>query len=300
MSIREPAAIGFYPLDPQETIEMIERSYLNTHGPKALPKVNENGERKIVAGIVPHAGYAYSGPVAAHFYYELAKDGKPESFILLGPSHTGYPGIGIMTEGIWKTPLGEVPVDENLANVILENCDIILDAPEAHEGEHSLEVQLPFLQHLYNGKFAIVPIAIGMSDFESCQEVGIAIAKAIKNTNKDVVIISSTDMMHYGTYYGYTPAGVKPLEKVLEWIYQTDRQIIERIKKLDGEGVINYVFDQGLTMCGFAPVAAMIEAIKNIGKVEAKVLKYETSYDIRGGDATAIVGYLAMAFYRTP
>ena len=298
MSIREPAAIGFYPLDPQETLKVIEESYLSKHGPGSLSKVNKNGERRIVAGIVPHAGYLYSGPVAAHFYYELAKDGEPEVFILLGPSHTGYPGVGIMIEGTWKTSLGEISIDQTLANIILNNCDIILDSPEAHEGEHSLEVQLPFLQHLYNAKFKIIPITMGMTDFESCQEVGMAIAKAIKTGNKDAVIIASTDMTHYGTYYGYTPAGIEPLSKVLEWIYQVDRQVIERIKRLDGAGVIEYVFDQRLTMCGFAPVATMIEAIRNLGKIEPKVLKYETSFDIRGGDATAIVGYLAMAFYR--
>lgn len=291
MRDRSPAAIGFYPGKKQDLKKMIEECYLSEFGPKSLPKVNPKGPRKIVACVCPHAGYYYSGPVAAHAYRAVADDGKPDSFVLIGPSHIGYPGASIMVEGNWIMPEGNVPVDTALAKAIISNAAIILDEARAHRDEHSLEVQLPFLQELYKD-LKIVPIALGMSDWETCQEVGKGVAAAIKGENANAVIIASTDLTHYGMMYGYAPAGTKPIEKVVKWVHDTDGEIISKIETLDAQGLLKLVRTKGLTMCGAAPVTSAIVAAKELSATKGMKLQYATSYDIRGS-SDAIVGYLS-------
>ncbi|WXG41506.1 MAG: AmmeMemoRadiSam system protein B [Candidatus Freyarchaeum deiterrae] len=288
---RSPAAIGFYPGNKQALKKMIEECYLSEFGPKSLPKVNPEGPRRIVACVCPHAGYYYSGPVAAHSYSAVADDGKPDSFVLIGPSHMGYPGASTMVEGNWIMPEGSVPVDSALAKSIITNAGIILDDASAQREEHSLEVQLPFLQELY-ADLKIVPISLGMSDWQTCQDVGMGVAAAIKEENVNAVIIASTDLTHYGAMYGYAPAGTKPLEKVVKWVHDTDGEIIGKVESLDAEGLLRLVRTKDLTMCGSAPVSTAIVAAKELGATKGMKLQYATSYDIRGS-SDAIVGYLS-------
>lgn len=288
---RTPAAIGFYPGNKQALKDMIKECYLSEFGPKNLPKVNPEGPRNIIASVAPHAGYYYSGPIAAHLYRAIADDGKPDSFILIGPSHMGYPGASIMVEGNWIMPEGNVPVDNTLAKSIINKAQIILDDDSAHMSEHSLEVQLPFLQELYED-LKIVPVAMGLSDWETCREVGEAVAEAIKEENTNAMIIASTDLTHYGMMYGYAPVGSGPIEKVIKWVHDTDGEIISKIENLDAEGLLNLVRRKDLTMCGAAPVTSAIVAAKELGATKGIKLQYATSYDVRGSK-DAIVGYLS-------
>lgn len=288
---RAPAAIGFYPGNPNELRRTIESCFREKHGPGVIPKVRDSGARVIVGCVAPHAGYYYSGPVAAHLYKALAEDGRPECFVMMGPSHMGYPGASIMKKGSWVLPFGKAVIDSELANAIMKHATIVLDEPRAHAREHSLEVQIPFLQYLY-GEVRFVPIAFGPTDYETCVEVGEGVAEAAKELGRDVVVLGSTDLTHYGPMYDYTPAGISPIEKVIKWIYNTDGKILEMIKKLDAEGLYFTVHNEGLTMCGVNAVASMIVAAKGLGAKKAEILKYATSYDIRGG-VDAIVGYLS-------
>jgi AmmeMemoRadiSam system protein B len=295
--IRMPCAIGFYPGDKETLLRTIEKCYLSPHGPGKLPRINENGNRKIVAGVSPHAGYVYSGPIAASLYYQIADDGVPETFVLVGPIHGFGAGVGIMKQGLWRTPLGDVSIDEEFSQVLLSHADIILDDPAVHEGEHSLEVQLPFLQSLFAGRFRIVPIATSLGDPETCIEVGKAIAKTIAETKRDAVVIASTDMTHYGVHYGYAPVGMSPISKVLDWVKGIDGKAIENIRKLDVKEFLRFVGEKEMTMCGYAPVSVAMVVASESGISEAELVKYATSYDTQGS-TDAIVGYCSMLMRR--
>jgi len=198
-----------------------------------------------------------------------------------------------MVDGVWRMPMGDVDVDSELAKAIVGHSEFVDVNPEAHDREHSIEVQLPFLQHIYGDKFKIVPIAAGYSDFGMCRDVGVAIAKAAKEKNRDVVVVASTDFTHYGPYYGYMPAGRGPLEKILKFVYGVDKSLIDMILALDAKNLVKTVEEEGYTMCGSFAVATMIVASKELGCKEAKLLKYATSYDMQGSP-DAIVGYGAI------
>jgi AmmeMemoRadiSam system protein B len=288
-----PCAIGFYPGDRRSLSSIIEKCYMSTYGPGASPKVNRAGPRKIVAGVSPHAGYIYSGPVAANLYYQIALDGAPETFVLVGPVHGFGAGVGLMRRGAWRTPIGDVQIDEEFSDVLLSHADVIADDSSAHEEEHSLEVQLPFLQSLYGDSLRIVPIATSLGDLETCTEIGKGIAESITETHKDAVVIASTDMTHYGINYGYAPVGMSPISKVLDWIRNIDGDAIKAIEALDESKFLRIVKERRMTMCGYAPVATAIVVAKELGVSKAEVIKYATSYDTQGS-ADAIVGYCSM------
>jgi AmmeMemoRadiSam system protein B len=295
--IRKPCAVGFYPGDRSDLARAIEKSYLNKQGPGALPKVAQKGSRRIIAGISPHAGYIYSGPIAASLYYRLAIDGVPETFVLIGPIHGYGAGVGIMKRGFWRTPLGDVQIDEEFSEAILRQADVIADDPSVHEGEHSLEVQLPFLQALYGDKLRIAPIATSLSDLDTCTEVGRAVAGAARKTGRDIAVIASTDMTHYGIHYGYAPVGMTPIEKVLDWVRNIDGEAIKAITALDEELLLRHVREKHMTMCGYAPVAMAMVAAKELGASKVELAKYATSYNTQGSK-DAIVGYCSMTMQK--
>ncbi|RJS86520.1 AmmeMemoRadiSam system protein B, partial [Candidatus Bathyarchaeota archaeon] len=145
----------------------------------------------------------------------------------------------------------------------------------------------------YDKEFKIVPITVGYGDYDMCEDVGDAIAEAAKDLGRDIVVLGSTDFTHYGAMYGYTPAGTRPFEKVLKWVYETDRSLIEKIVSLDAEGLVRRVRENNYTMCGYLPVATMIVAAKKMGASEGKLLKYATSYDVQGS-TDVIVGYASI------
>ena len=182
-TIRRPTVAGqFYEGDAEALRAQIKNCFLHDLGPKKLPNVNLHiHPRNIVGMICPHAGYMYSGPVAASAFYELALDGKPDTVVLMGPNHTGYgSALSLMNEGVWRTPLGDVEIDAEMANEIIHETNLIDVDELAHRHEHSIEVQLPFLQFLYGNTFKIVPICFLMQDYDSAVEVGRALVEVLE------------------------------------------------------------------------------------------------------------------------
>lgn len=232
-------------------------------------------KEKVIGLIAPHAGFIYSGRVAGATYSSVE---IPERVIVLGPNHTGRgEGVAIMSEGIWKTPLGEVEIDSALAKAILKNSSQAREDQLAHIGEHSIEVQLPFLQYLKDS-FRFVPICIGHPSLDAYKELGQAVAEAIKESGEDMLIVASSDMTHY--------------ESQAE-AERKDRIAISAILKLDEEELFDNIREFNITMCGYAPTIAMMVAAKELGAKEARLVKYMTSGET-SGDYAQVVGYAGM------
>lgn len=278
--VRYPCQAGaFYEGNAESLKRQIRNCFLNKLGPGQLPTVVENGPRSVVGLICPHAGYMFSGPVAAHSYYQLAVDGKPDLVFILGPNHTGLgSGLAIMNEGVWRTPLGDVGIDAEAANQVVQESKIVDVDEAAHSYEHSIEVQLPFLQYLYGGGFKIVPICFLMQDLNSAREVGEALAKIAAQRN--AVIIASSDMTHY-----------EPQEKA----QSKDLKALEAVRAMDEARFYSIIESQRVTACGYGPIAALVTAAKSLGVKEAKLLCYKTSGDVIG-DYSGVVGYAAVCF----
>jgi len=282
LKVRRPAYAGtFYEGASKALRAQIEGCFTHELGPRALPKVVDDKLKRTVALVSPHAGYMYSGPVAAHGYYHLASDGKPNVVVVCGPNHTGSgSGLAVMREGAWSTPLGEVEIDSETADSIVRESRIIDVDDFAHSGEHSIEVQLPWLQYLYGSGFRFVPICFLMQDLQSSKDVGVAVARALKG--KNALVIASTDMTHY-----------EP-QKMAE---KKDKMVIETISRLDAEGLYSTVERLQASMCGYGPVIAAITAARELGARDGKLLCYKTSGDIVG-DYSAVVGYASLTFTR--
>jgi len=277
MKVRKPVVSGtFYADTPEELREQIEWCYKHELGPGVVPQVNKAGSREIVALVVPHAGYIYSGPVAAHAYKELAEDGVFDTAVILGPNHTGYGSpVSVWTENSWVTPLGKVEINQEFVRGVLGG---IIEADEtAHIYEHSIEVQLPWLQHLYGG-LKIVPITMLAQDMETAREVGKAISKAGDNA----IIIASSDFTHY------EPHSIAA---------EKDKSMIEAIVNLDEEMLYEQRRLLNCTMCGYGPVASAIVAAKEMKAKTANLLKYATSGDTTG-DFSRVVGYGSIVIKR--
>ncbi len=279
MKVRRPAQAGaFYAGSRSQLEAQIRNCFLHELGPKHLPEASAKGQRRIVALVSPHAGYMYSGPVAASGYDTLASDGTPDLFIILGPNHSGLgSGVSIMVEGRWQTPLGESVIDSDTANLICQHSSMIDVDDDAHAFEHSIEVQLPFLQYVYGREIRFVPICMMMQDLRTSVEVGEAIAKAIEG--RDAVTIASSDMTHYEPQ--------KSAEK-------KDSAAIESILKLDEKELQDVVESRNISMCGYGPVSSAIRCAKILGATKANLLNYKTSGDITG-DYDAVVGYASVA-----
>ncbi|HVO36674.1 MAG TPA: AmmeMemoRadiSam system protein B [Candidatus Acidoferrum sp.] len=278
--VRLPCQAGaFYEGTAQSLKLQIENCFLSGLGPGKLPEVSKTGLKRLVGLICPHAGYMFSGPVAAHAYYRLALDGKPDIVVLLGPNHTGYgSALATMNEGVWRMPLGDVEVDSQTANQIVHESRIVDVDESAHKEEHSIEVQLPFLQYLYGSEFKIVPICFLMQDLASAREVGQAVAKTI--AGKNAVIIASSDMTHYESH--------SKAEK-------QDRLALKAVEAMDEARFFSIIEEHNVTTCGYGPIAALIAAAKVLAAKEAKLLCYKTSGDVIG-DYSSVVGYAAMSF----
>lgn len=271
---RSVVAGSFYPGSEARVRELLDTFFNNLEG---LPKP---GTSSSIGGLSPHAGYVYSGQVAAYTFAEFRKQ-LPETFVVLGPNHTGLgSGVAIMTSGSWETPLGAIPVDESLAKSIFNLCDILDDDATAHSREHSIEVQLPFVQYIGGEKF--VPICMGMQDQETAQEVGTAIAEAA--SDKKVGILASSDLTHFGPGYGFLPT----MEDPLQWMKKIDGQILSGIEKMSPE--IVYEASGKTTACGYGCISAMIISCQRLGLKNPQILKYRTSYDV-SRDKSFIVGY---------
>ena len=237
-------------------------------------------EKKIEAlGVVsPHAGYVYSGDVAGRVLSSIAP--RP-TYVILGTNHTGAgKPFGLDARKSWRTPLGEVAVDRELADAILEGSRYIEKDSLCHDFEHSIEVQLPFLQFL-NKAFTFVPIGISQANGQAYKDIGRELARAQKKLKNDIVIIASSDMTHYETH--------REAEK-------KDRLAIEKILALDVDGLLNTVEKHNISMCGTAPTAVMLASAIELGATKAELIKYATSAEA-SGDYSAVVGYAGIVVY---
>jgi len=282
VKVRRATQAGtFYEDNAEQLTKQVESCFLHRFGPGKLPIVNENGPKRVTGLLCPHAGYMFSGPVAAHAYYALASDGKPDTVVLFGPNHTGYgSGLAIMNDGLWNTPMGKVAVDTETANKIVRETDIVDIDDSAHLAEHSIEVQLPFLQYLYGAGFRIVPICFLMQDLASARDVGQAVARVL--AGKNAVVIASSDMTHY-----------EPQEKAMK----KDQLALEAIEAMDEVKFCSVIESHGITACGYGPISAMMTASNILGAKEAKLLCYKTSGDVIG-DYSSVVGYAAVCLTR--
>lgn len=277
--IRKPAVAGlFYESNPASLEKQIEWCFQHSLGPGKLPKLGN--QRRIKGAVAPHAGYVYSGPVAAHSYYKIIEDGFPETFIILCPNHTGMgSGVSISHQGEWITPLGNVQIDEEFARELIVNSSIIDTDSTAHSQEHSCEVHIPFLQY-FKQDFKIIPISMWMQDLETAQEIANSIIKTINALKRDVVVIASTDFTHY------QPGPIASAN---------DSQVLDAISKMDEKLMYERVSDLGVTMCGYGPVATTMMVSKAMGVKKGEILKYATSGDITG-DNSSVVGYGSVIF----
>lgn len=262
--VRKPVVAGqFYPSSAEQLKEQIELF------------IDKKAARKdAIACMLPHAGYIYSGQVVGSTLSEINIKDK---VILLGPNHTGFGAqFSIMTEGVWQTPLGEVKIDSALAKEILKNSKYLKDDAAAHASEHSLEVELPFLQYL-KADFQIVPIAILSDEVEALKNVGSEIAQVIQRLEikESIMIAASSDMTHY-----------EPKKNA----QRKDSEAITAILELNEDKLVQKIADLNISMCGYAPVIVMITLAKALGAKSGRLVKYQTSGDITG-DTDSVVGY---------
>jgi AmmeMemoRadiSam system protein B len=260
--IRHPVVAGqFYPASASELKRMIKGM------------VDEKVAKEEVIGLIsPHAGYIYSGVVAGA---TISRTRFKDTFIIMGPNHTGNgKPFSIMTEGSWETPLGEVEIDSELGKQILANSRYLQEDKAAHLYEHSIEVQLPFLQY-FKTDFKLVPIILAYAGGAIYKEIGKELAKAVKESGRKVVIIASSDMTHY-----------EPQASA----QKKDTQAIEAVLALDEDELVKRVDNFNITMCGYGPAVSLIAAAKELGATKAELVKYQTSGDTTG-DYSSVVGY---------
>ena len=265
--IRSPAVAGsFYPSEPQELARQIA---------EFAPPVARAGKTLARGCVIPHAGYIYSGHVAGAVYSLLE---IPARCILLGPRHSPRgEAMAILSQGSWRTPFGDAPVDAELAAELMQACPRLREDAVAHEREHSLEVQIPFLQRLAPD-FRFVPVVLGADRYPLLEELGHAVAKVVAAQNERVLVIASTDMNHYESD-AITRA--------------KDGRAIERILALDPRGLYDTVRGEGITMCGYAATTAMLVTMRDLGAESAELVRYATSGDITG-DREEVVGYAGL------
>ena len=287
--MRYPAVAGaFYEGTKPALVRQIERCYTSPLGPGRLPEP-QKGDRRLLGLMCPHAGYSYSGPVAAHSYAALARDGLRASYVVLGPNHYGTGAPLATTRHDWETPLGTVRIDPELLKAVARPP--VEDDVAAHRHEHSIEVQLPFLQHLA-ADLRFVPVCMAFQEYEIAAEVGELVAAAVKD--RDALIVASSDLSHVGSNYNQIPPRGKTAP---EWAKEQDAKALEKILALDPKGLQDRVARDDISMCGYGPVTAMLVAAKKLGAREAKLLRYGSSSDV-SGDTDMAVGYGAVAVYR--
>jgi AmmeMemoRadiSam system protein B len=262
--IRQPAVSGrFYPSDEEKLAREIEQFTAST---------NENKKVFARGCVVPHAGYMYSGHVAGAVYSAIE---IPSKCILLGPRH--FPGgeaMAIISEGSWLTPFGEAQIDSELAAELKRACPLLREDRVAHEREHSLEVQIPFLQHLAEN-LRFVPVVLATQRYADLESLGHAVARVIAAHSEPVLLVASTDMNHYES---------DAITRV------KDQKAINRILALDPRGLYDTVRSEEITMCGYAATVAMLIAMRDLGAKDAELIQYATSGDITG-DRDEVVGY---------
>ncbi len=277
--MRYPVAQGFYPWNKKELLSMLNFLFTKVDKTK-LPSFSN-----VLGGVVPHAGYVYSGVTAAHFY-EVLKGKDIKKVIILGTNHTGLGEPVSISREDWETPLGVVPVDLELADALMEKSSVFKVDELAHLYEHSIEVQLPFLQYTLQD-FTFLPICITSEAHKNLYaEVGKAISEVM---DESTVLIASSDFTHFGQGYGFMPVN----NYGVEWVRKTDMKAIEAILSLDVDDFLSIAKET--TICGKGAIASLMCTMKYFEGVEGKLIHYSTSYDVSGNE-DMIVGYASIGF----
>ena len=261
MQRKQAVAGQFYPGNPGELKKQLSQF------------IKEEKKKEKVRGIVsPHAGYIFSGRTSGEVYSSIE---IPSQIIILGPNHTGMgANFAVMSEGSWITPLGEMKINSELAKKILQASKHLQEDEQAHQFEHSIEVQLPFLQYL-QPSCEFVPICASSGSYQVYQEIGESIAQVIKESPHDILIIASSDMNHFESQ---------------EVSKEKDQKAIEAILQLDEKKLLQSIQDYNISMCGYIPATIMLIASKLLGAQQAELIRYETSGDVMG-DYSRVVGY---------
>lgn len=277
MIVRQPVVAGaFYSMDKTVLKTQIKKCFEHPLGPRKIEK------GKFSVAIVPHAGYEYSGPVAAHVYAQMEK----ANYLILGTNHTGMGAMfSLMKEGLWKTPLGEVVIEKNVAEKLIKGNPLIEHDVIAHDREHSIEVQLPFLQFRFGSDFNFIPLCV-MSMLpdeellEKCISIGETIANVLKKEKEKWVVLASSDFTHYEPY---------------DYTLSTDKSLISSITKLKEGEFFKKLQEKHASVCGYGAIAVAMTVAKELGCKKGELLKYATSGDVTG-DKSSVVGYASIVF----
>jgi MEMO1 family protein len=264
--IRQPAVAGYFYPQEKKVLEQELASFLP-----------EQSKGNAVAVVVPHAGYMYSGHVAGKVFSSIE---LPNDFIILCPNHTGHGSdFDVYPEGEWLTPLGSATVDEELVSELIQRFPHAKKDGRAHVREHSLEVQLPFLQYL-KGQIRFLPICIRQFHYEKLEQLGQSLADIIRQSNRSLLLVASSDMTHYESQES---AGKK------------DKLAIAAMERMDPQGLYDTVHEHNISMCGYLPVTVAMIAAKSLGAKQGKLVQYATSGDATG-DYGSVVGYAGLTF----
>ncbi len=247
-------------------------------GPGRLPPEEGTGAKHL-ACVSPHAGFEYSGPVAAHTYLHVSSFRDPDLLVVVGPNHYGVgSGVSTFKEGMWETPLGRINVDAAAGSELVKLSGIVGFNPESHRMEHSIEVQLPFLQSLYGDSVPFLPISLLFQDMETASTLGHSIAEVVRG--RRAILIASSDLTHYEPY---------------DTARKKDAALLDHVVKMDVDGFYRALEVQNVTACGYGPIAAVMTAARLLGLRKGELLKYANSGDT-GGDKTQVVGYGSLRF----
>lgn len=277
-TVRLPTVAGqFYERDSNRLRNQLEQCFLHDLGPGKLPETPlDDAEGRILGAMCPHAGYMFSGPPAAKVYFQLARQPRPDTIVILCPNHTGWgEAVSVWPGGAWETPLGRMQVDEELTQAILSRCPEARADRRAHLREHSGEVQLPFIQYTYYTPPKLVVICLGTHHRATLHSLATALAET--TAAGYVLLLASTDMTHF--------LSQREAERL-------DKLALAEVAELDPDGLLDVVETNDISMCGVGPTAVMLTACKQRGAQTAEIIAYSTSGDITG-DRGNVVGYAA-------
>ncbi|NLL62039.1 MAG: AmmeMemoRadiSam system protein B [Candidatus Atribacteria bacterium] len=283
---REAIVAGsFYDRNRQSLERQIKDCFLHQVGPQELPNTSKQKMKRRIMGVIsPHAGFMFSGPVAAHHYLKLSLEKTPQTVIILGPNHRGVGGdVSLMASGLWETPLGIIGIDSLTAGEIIaqDKKNVITDDLQAHLMEHSIEVQLPFLQFIYtDGEYKILPISIANQQLEMMEYLAEVIYQIIKENSNKFLLIASSDFNHYESQ---------------ESTKRKDAEAIKHILNMESSLLYQAIRGNNASICGPGSVSIVMEVCKKLGIKEGQLLKYATSGDVSGMNGQ-VVGYASVIF----
>ncbi len=279
LSLRKPAFAGFfYPGERRELESAIHDCYLHPLGPGRLPP-SAYSDAPIVAVVSPHAGYQYSGPVAAHSYLHVSQMRKPDLIVVIGPNHYGTgSGVSTYSDGAWETPLGKVSVNARAARELADATGIVEFDPLSHRREHSIEVQIPFLQQIYGDSVPFLPVSISFQD----QETTALLAEGVSRlaSARKTVLIASSDLTHY-----------EPAAEAR----RKDLSLLETVERMDVDAFYSTLEREQVTACGFGAISTVVQAARSLGLRKGELLKYASTGDTTG-DISQVVGYGSVRF----